>query len=64
VQQPGRHEVVFHVVYGSPDGGRMSFQIPASEETRYLELGERDAGAGFRVEPDERQYAERLKGGG
>jgi hypothetical protein len=60
VQEPGRYEVRFHVVHGSPDGGRMSFNIPASEATRYLELDERAAGAGYRVEPDRKQYEQRL----
>ena len=62
IQEPGAYEATFHVVYGKEGGGRMSFDIPASEATRLLDLAASAAGRTFRVVPDPRQYAERLAG--
>ena len=63
IQELGSYEAGFNVVYGNPEGGRMSFGIPASEATHRIEIGASSAGRVFRVEPDPRQYAERLAGG-
>jgi len=62
IQELGAYEATFHVVYGNATGGRMSFDIPASEATRLLDLAESAAGRTFRIAPDPAQYAERLAG--
>jgi hypothetical protein len=63
IQQTGTHAVRFHVVTGKPDGGRMSFEIPARDGLQRIELDERSAGETVRVAPDAARYSERLGGG-
>jgi len=60
IQELGTYEANFHVVYGKSGGARMSFDIPASAETRSLALDASAAGRTFRVVPDPAQYAERV----
>jgi hypothetical protein len=62
VQAPGTYEVVFHLVRGNPQGGRISFTVQAAEEHRQLALDERSSATTFVIEPDPDEYASQLAG--